>query len=51
MGMMLIIILHFIQNYDNANHITPILVKAKVLGRAIKGKVQPSKVDAPPNSL
>jgi hypothetical protein len=49
MGMMLIIILHFTQNYDKAINITPILIRANVLGRARRGKVQPTKVDTPPN--
>jgi hypothetical protein len=51
MGMMPIIVLHFTQNYDKANHIRLIQVRANIWGRARRGKVQPIKVDAPPNSL
>jgi hypothetical protein len=39
MGMMLFIALHFTQNYHKAIHITPILIRANVLGRFIRGKV------------
>jgi len=39
MGMMLIIVSHFTQNYGKANHKTLMPVRAKVLGRAKKGKV------------
>jgi hypothetical protein len=39
MGMMLIIASHdFTQNYGKANHRTLMLVEAKVLGRAKRGK-------------
>jgi hypothetical protein len=50
MGMMPIIVLHFTQNYDNANHIRLILVSANILGKARRGKVQPIKVYTLPNS-
>jgi len=43
MGMMLIIILHFIHNYCKANYKIPMLIKIKVLGRAKRGKVRPTK--------
>ncbi len=43
MGMMSIITSHFAQNYDNASHKTPMLIKAKVLRKAIKGKVMPTR--------
>jgi hypothetical protein len=42
-GMMPIIVLHFTHNYDRANHKTLMLIKVKVLGKAIKGKVRPIK--------
>jgi hypothetical protein len=49
MGMMSIIVLHFTQNYDKAINITLILIRPNVLGRARRGKVQPTKVDTPPH--
>ncbi len=39
MGMMPIIALHVTQNYGRANHRTPMLIRAKVLGRVKMGKV------------
>jgi hypothetical protein len=39
MGMTPIIVLHLTQNYGRANHKTLMLVKAKVLGWAKRGKV------------
>jgi hypothetical protein len=39
MDMMLIIVSHFTQSYDKANHKTRMPIKTKALGRAIKGKV------------
>jgi len=43
MGMMPIIASHFTQNYNKVNHRTPMPVKAKVLVKAKKGKVWPTK--------
>jgi hypothetical protein len=43
MGMMSIIASHFTQNYGKANHRTPMSVRAKVMGRAKRGNVQPTK--------
>jgi len=43
MGMMPIIVSHFTKNYGKANHRTLMPVKAKVLGRVKRGKVQPTK--------
>jgi hypothetical protein len=47
MGMMLIIASHFTQNYDKAGHRTPMLIRAKVLGKAKRGKVRPTKGQPP----
>jgi len=47
---MLIIASHFTHNYGRANHKMPMLIKAKVLGRAKRGKVQPTK-GHPPNQF
>jgi hypothetical protein len=41
MGMMLIIISHFIHSYGKTSHKTPMLVRAKVMGMARKIKVMP----------
>jgi hypothetical protein len=43
MGMMLIIASHFTQNYSRANHKTPMLIRAKVLGRARRGKMMSTR--------
>ncbi len=43
MGMMSIIASHFTQDYGKANKKTTMLIMAKVLGRAKRGKVQPRK--------
>jgi hypothetical protein len=43
MGMMPIIASHFTQNYNKVDHRTPMPVKAKVLVKARKGKVWPTK--------
>jgi hypothetical protein len=50
MGMMLIIVSHFTQNYGKANHRIPMLIRAKVLGRTKREKVQPTK-GQPPSQL
>jgi hypothetical protein len=42
MGMMSITISHFIKSYNRANHMTPMLIRVKVLGKARKGKVGPT---------
>jgi hypothetical protein len=47
MGIMPIIASHFTHNYSKANHRTPMPIMAKVLGRAKKGKVQPTKGQPP----
>jgi hypothetical protein len=39
MGVMLIIVSYFTQNYNMVNHRTPMLIMAKVLGKAKKGKL------------
>jgi hypothetical protein len=39
MHMMPIIDSHFIENYDKANHKTPMPIRAKVMGRAKRGKM------------
>jgi hypothetical protein len=39
MGMIIIIISHFTQSYDMANHITLMLARVRVLKRVEKGKV------------
>jgi len=44
MSMMLITASYFTQNYDKVNHRTLMLIRAKVLGKARKGKVLPTKV-------
>ncbi len=49
-GMMSITISHFIKSYNRANHKTPMLVRAKVLGKAKRGKVWPTR-GQPPNQL
>jgi len=49
MNMTSIIVLHLTQNYDRANHKTPMLIRAKVLRwarRGKNGKVQPIKGSA-----
>ncbi len=43
MCMMLIVSSHFTYNYSKGSHRTAMLVRAKVLGRAIRGKVQQTK--------
>ncbi len=43
MGMLLIITSHFAHSYDKANHKTPMPIKAKVMGKARRGKVLPTK--------
>jgi len=50
MGMMLITVSHFIMSCSRASHRTPMLVRAKVLGKARRGKVWPTK-GQPPNQL
>jgi len=48
MGMMAINVSHFTHNYGRANQRTPMPIRIKVLGRAKKGKVLPTK-GQPPN--
>ncbi len=43
MDMMSITISHFTHNYGEVSHKTPMQIKVKVLGRAKRGKVQPTK--------
>jgi hypothetical protein len=50
MGMMLIIVSCFTQNYDKVNHKTPMLAKAKVLGKVKRGKMWQTKY-RPPSRL
>ncbi len=50
MGMMLIIASHFTQNYGKAKHKIPMPIKAKVLGKVKREKVQPTK-GRPPSQL
>jgi hypothetical protein len=50
MNKMPIIALHFIWNYNTTNHGTPMLVGAKVLGKARRGKMWPTNVQ-PPSQL
>jgi hypothetical protein len=47
MGMMSIIASHFTQNYSRANHKTPMLIRAKVLGRARMGKMMSTRGQTP----
>jgi hypothetical protein len=47
MGMMPIIASHFTQNYGKASHKTPMPIRAKVMGRAKRGKVQLIKGQPP----
>jgi hypothetical protein len=44
MGMMQIIISHYIQSYDKVSHKPLMLIKAKVLGKVKKGKCGQQKV-------
>jgi hypothetical protein len=39
MGMMPIITSHFTHNYNKPSHKTPMLIRAKVVGRAKRGKM------------
>jgi hypothetical protein len=43
MGMMPIIALYFTHNYDKVSHKTLMQIKAKVLGRVRRGKMQLTK--------
>jgi len=47
MGMMPIIASHFTQSYGKASHKTPMLVRAKVIVRARRGKVLPTSGQPP----
>ncbi len=50
MCMMLITISNFIKNRSKVSHRTPMLVRAKVMGKARRGKVWPTR-GQPPNQL